>query len=60
MEGITLRELMLSLVARGMNAAADSVPTTTKADLPSVRLGAPMALRGDALSNAALSALLDE
>jgi len=59
-EGITLRELMLSLVARGMNAAADSVPTTTKADLPSVRLGAPMALRGDALSNAALSALLDE
>ncbi len=60
MEGITLRALMLSLVARGMNTTADSVPSTTRVELPSVQLGAPMALRGDSLSNASLSALLDE
>lgn len=60
MQGITLRELMLSLVARGLNTVDESAPATATVDLPSVRLGAPMALEGDALSNASLSALLDE
>jgi hypothetical protein len=61
MEGSTLRDLVLSLVARGMEApAASPIAQAAAVDLPRVRLGAPMALQGSALSNAALSALLDE
>jgi hypothetical protein len=60
MEGSTLRDLVLSLVARGMEAPAAALAPAASVDLPRVSLGAPMALQGRALSNAALSALLDE
>jgi hypothetical protein len=56
-EGTSLRDLVLQLIERGMTApAASSLPS----NLPSVRLGAPMSMRATALSNANLSALLDE
>ena len=58
MEGSTLRDLMLGLIDRGLNATA--APTAVPAALPSVSLGAPMALGAAELSNAALSAYLDE
>ncbi len=60
MQGSSLRDLVLSLVARGLDAEANPPPPPAHTDLPSVRLGAPMALSGKALSNASLSALLDE
>lgn len=57
MEGTSLRDLVLALIERGMTAPAITPPTSS---LPSVRLGAPMALGAAALSNANLSALLDD
>jgi hypothetical protein len=58
MEGSTLRDLVVQLVERGLQApaASEAVP----AALPSIRLGAPMALQAHEFSNANLSALLDE
>ena len=62
LEGSTLRDLVLTLLERGLTAnlppSGALTPATT--DLPSVRLGAPMALSANSLSNASLSALLDE
>jgi hypothetical protein len=58
MEGTSLRDLVLSLIERGM--ASTTAPPASASSLPSVRLGAPMALGATALSNANLSALLDE
>jgi hypothetical protein len=57
MEGSTLRDLVVQLVERGLQApvASESAP----AALPSIRLGAPMALRANEFSNANLSAMLD-
>lgn len=58
MEGSTLRDLVVQLVERGLQA-----PATTQSEpatLPSIRLGAPMALQANEFSNANLSALLDE
>lgn len=60
MEGTSLRDLVLALIERGLMAATTAPPATTASSLPSVRLGAPMALDAAALSNANLSALLDE
>jgi hypothetical protein len=58
LEGSTLRDLILNLVQRGLSSSnAVSLPSPN--GLPSVRLGAPMALQADDLSNASLSALLD-
>jgi hypothetical protein len=61
LEGSSLRDLVLSLVERGLraperSALLPSVPT----DLPSVSLGAPLALAAGELTNARLSELLDE
>jgi len=58
MEGSTLRDLVVQLVERGLQVplASQSAP----AALPSIRLGAPMALQAHEFSNANLSALLDE
>ena len=61
LEGTTLRELVLSLIERGLaappahpgGAPLPSVP-------PSIRLGAPMALPASELSNATLSGFLDD
>jgi hypothetical protein len=58
MEGSTLRDLVVQLVERGLQA-----PITFEyapAALPSIRLGAPMALQAHEFSNANLSAMLDE
>jgi hypothetical protein len=53
--------LVVSLLERGLAAPAPSQPDegTAPSAAPSVRLGAPMALAADQLSNAALSELLD-
>ena len=61
LEGRTLRDLVVSLLERGLAAPAPSQPDegTVLSAAPSVRLGAPMALAADQLSNAALSELLD-
>ena len=61
LEGRTLRELVVSLLERGLVAPAASGPAEAASPVapPSVRLGAPMALSADQLSNAALSELLD-
>lgn len=58
MEGISLRDLVLALIERGM--AAPLATSTVATALPSISLGAPMALRAAELSNASLSALLDD
>lgn len=61
LEGNTLRDLILRLVQRGLSADGAALATApAPTQLPSVSLGAPMALQADALSNANLSALLDE
>lgn len=57
-EGTSLRELVLTLIERGLTAASAAAPPTTPASLPSVRLGAPMALEAHQFSNAKLSELL--
>ena len=61
LEGRTLRDLVVSLVERGLAAPtlASPQPPAVPAEPPSVRLGAPMALTPDQLSNATLSELLD-
>jgi plasmid stability protein len=61
LEGRSLRELVVSLLERGLTAPAPLPPSESPAPTaaPSVRLGAPMALAADQLSNAALSELLD-
>lgn len=58
MEGSTLRDLVVQLVERGLQTSVAS--EATPAALPSIRLGAPMALQAHEFSNANLSALLDE
>lgn len=60
LEGSTLRDLVLSLLQRGLSSPAQVTATASAAELPSVRLGAPMALVADQLSNAALSELMHE
>ena len=60
MEGTSLRDLVLTLIERGMAAPLAGSSATPSTSLPSVRLGAPMALGAAAFSNANLSALLDE
>jgi hypothetical protein len=59
-EGTSLRDLVLTLIERGMAAPAASATPALATGLPSIRLGAPMALGAAEFSNANLSALLDE
>jgi plasmid stability protein len=61
LEGRSLRELVVSLLEQGLFAPpqADLAEAPVPVAAPSVRLGAPMALAADQLSNAALSELLD-
>jgi hypothetical protein len=58
MEGTSLRDLVLGLIERG--SAAPALPAPMSTGLPSVSLGAPVALSAARFSNANLSALLDE
>ena len=60
LEGSTLRDLVLKLVQRGLSSSNSAAPGPTASDLPSISLGAPMALSAEHLSNANLSALADE
>jgi hypothetical protein len=61
LEGSTLRDLVLTLLERGMNAPAPTRATpSATVTLPSISLGAPLALSSDTLNNAALFALLDD
>jgi predicted DNA-binding ribbon-helix-helix protein len=58
LEGRTLRELVITLVERGLQAAAQHPIQSTA--LPSISLGAPLALEAHELSNASLARYLDE
>jgi hypothetical protein len=60
LEGSTLRDLVLNLLQLGLNSPASSRAELAPAGLPSISLGAPMALPASELSNASLSAVLDE
>ena len=60
LEGSSLRDLVLKLVQRGLNSSNTPSAVPTASALPSIRLGAPMALGAEQLSNANLSALADE
>ncbi len=60
MEGTSLRTLMLGLIEKGLNPVATTAAAQSPALLPSVSLGAPMAMAAGELSNASLAALLDE
>jgi predicted DNA-binding ribbon-helix-helix protein len=57
-EGITLRELVVNVLERGLQAptTVESIPSR----LPSVSLGAPMALAVTEFSNASLASFVDE
>jgi hypothetical protein len=57
-EGLTLRDLVVALVERGLQAPAIDGPVATK--LPSIALGAPMALKSSDFSNASLASFLDD
>jgi plasmid stability protein len=59
LEGRSLRDLVLELVERGLNAPPVS-SKSAPAGLPTVRLGRPLALPVKALNHADLSALADE
>ncbi len=58
LEGSSLRDLVVRLVERGLQAPEVAQPAP--AALPSISLGSPMLLVAGKLSNASLSALLDE
>lgn len=61
LEGTSLRDLVLSLIERGLAVPADASPADSARDAPpSIRLGAPMALPAGEFSNATLSGLLDD
>ena len=57
LEGRSLRDLVLELLTRGLQAPA---VTTAPAPLPLVPLGRPLALQPAQLNHADLSALADE
>lgn len=59
-EGSTLRDLILSLVEAGLAGNQAPVPMGEPAELPSVSLGAPMALGAADLTNAKLDGYPDE
>lgn len=59
LEGRSLRDLVLALVERGLQAPAVAPAAAAKA-LPTVRLGRPMALSPAVLNHADLSDLADE
>jgi len=59
LEGSSLRDLVLRLVERGMQAPVPQATQPTPG-LPTIRLGRPLALPASSLSHADLSALADE
>ena len=59
LEGRSLRDLVLTLVERGLQAPA-APPIPPALDLPTVRLGRPLALPQSMLNHADLDALAGE
>ena len=59
LDGCSLRDPVLQLVERGMNAPAVQAPRQTTT-LPTIRLNRPLALPPLSLNHADLSALADE
>jgi len=59
-EGSTLRDLVISLVERGLVAEEAPPPKRQAVPFPSISLGAPMALPASEFTNARLSEFLDE
>lgn len=57
LQGMSLKDLVLRLIEKGLQAPQDGAPTAV-AELPTVRLGHPLAVAGAQLSNAGLSDLL--
>jgi hypothetical protein len=58
-EATSLRDLIVSLIERGLDEPGSPVGEQPPA-LPSVRLGAPLALASHELSNAHLAELMDD
>ena len=56
-DGVSVNDLVVALLDREL-AALDTLPVRRTADLPSVRLGSPMALPARAFTNARLSDFL--
>ena len=61
-DGTSFRQLVLTLIERGLVAdtKAAGLPEASRSNLPSLSLGAPMALGAQDLSNARLSEFLDQ
>jgi hypothetical protein len=57
MQGISLRELVMALIEKGLNANGPSAQAPLQ-NLPTIRLGHPMPLDKSAFSNANLSEIL--
>jgi hypothetical protein len=60
LEGTSLRELVLTLIERGLAQPESAMVANAPAPLPSVRLGAPMKLKASELSNAKLAEFLHD
>lgn len=60
MEGTSLRDLVLQLIERGMAAPSVPAPLAPANTLPSLRLGAPLALGAKSFSNAGLAGFLND
>lgn len=60
LEGRSLRDLTLELIERGLRAPGPADTPVAASALPTVRLGAPLALPAGEFAHAALSALADE
>ena len=58
LEGKSLRDLVLSLIEKGLAQPDGPATASPPARLPSVRLGAPMKLKASELSNAKLAEFL--
>ena len=59
-EGTTLRDLVVSLVCKGLDAPEQTPELLTTATLPSISLGSPIALPKSKLTNANLNKFLDK
>ena len=60
LEGISMRELVLSLIEKGLSHESRSASPSPHQALPSISLGTPMPLAAERFSNAELASLLDD
>ena len=59
-EGSTLRDLVISLVERGLTASEPASASKGFVEFPSIRMGSPMLLEPHEFTNARLCEFLDE